>query len=104
MNKVNPQYFEYTLSLVGSKWKMNILFWIWKNDIMRYGELKKVLVGITHKMLSAKLKELESDDLLIRKEYPQVPPKVEYYLSEKGKTLMPVLHCFCKWGEQNIPQ
>lgn len=54
-------------------------------------------------MLSNQLKELENDDLIVRKEYPQVPPKVEYSLSEKRKSLMPVLSALCKWGHTHIP-
>lgn len=100
--KVNPKPFEYALSIIGGKWKLNILFWLWKREIMRYGEIKKVINGITHKMLSQKLKELESDNLIIRKEYPQIPPKVEYYLSARGKSLMPILHNLCVWGDEHI--
>ncbi len=100
--EVYSKPFEYTLSLVGGKWKMNILFWIWHHEVLRYGELKKVLGKITHKMLSTQLKELEADDLIIRKEYPQVPPKVEYRLSEKGLSLMPVLHEMCIWGQNYV--
>ena len=77
---------------------MSILFWLYKKKILRYSELKSALVGITHKMLSAQLKELEADRLIIRHEYPQVPPKVEYCLSEQGQSLMPVLHEICLWG------
>ena len=95
---VNSKPFIYTMSLIGGKWKMQILFWLWKSEIMRYSELKRSLEGITHKMLSNQLKELENDRLIIRTEYPQVPPKVEYKLSERGKTLMPVLHSVCHWG------
>ena len=69
---------------------------------MRYSELKRSLEGITHKMLSNQLKELENDRLIIRTEYPQVPPKVEYKLSERGKTLMPVLHSVCHWGIEHM--
>ncbi|MBS5956246.1 MAG: helix-turn-helix transcriptional regulator [Clostridiales bacterium] len=94
--------FEYTLSLIGGKWKLHILFWLLRKDIMRYSELKKALNGITHKMLSNQLKELEADALIIRHEYPQVPPKVEYYLSERGKSLMPALHELCVWGGKHI--
>jgi DNA-binding HxlR family transcriptional regulator len=100
--KVNPIPFEYALSIIGGKWKLNILFWLWKRELMRYGEIKKVIKGITHKMLSQKLKELESDNLIIRKEYPQIPPKVEYCLSERGKSLMPILHNLCVWGDEHI--
>lgn len=100
--KVNPIPFEYAISLIGGKWKLNILFWLWKREIMRYGEIKKAINGITHKMLSHKLKELECDDLIIRKEYPQIPPKVEYCLSERGKSLMPIMHNLCVWGDEHI--
>lgn len=90
--------FEYTLSVIGGKWKMSIMFWLSKRKIMRYGELKKSIKGITHKMLSSQLKELEYEGIIIRKEYQQIPPKVEYLLSEKGWTLMPILEEMCKWG------
>ncbi|WP_229105217.1 winged helix-turn-helix transcriptional regulator [Longibaculum muris] len=71
---------------------------------MRYSEIKRVLGTVIHKILSNKLKELESDRLIIRNEYFQIPPKVEYSLSEKGKELMPILHEICKWGHENIPK
>ncbi len=99
---VNAKFFEYTMSLIGAKWKMNILYWLYKAEVMRYGELKKSLGNITHKMLSKQLKELETDKLVCRKEYHQIPPKVEYSLSEKGRTLMPILHLVCSWGEEHI--
>lgn len=99
---VNAEPFEYALSLIGGKWKLNILFWLWKEEIMRYSEIKKALGNISHKMLSNRLKELEANDLIIRHEYPQVPPKVEYYLSDRGKTIMPILHNVCLWGTQHI--
>ncbi|PWW42986.1 HxlR family transcriptional regulator [Paenibacillus pabuli] len=60
---------------------MHILFWLWIKETLRYGELKRALDGITHKMLSSQLKELEADQLIIRTEYPQLTPKVEYSLS-----------------------
>ncbi|MDF2505359.1 winged helix-turn-helix transcriptional regulator [Clostridium sp.] len=93
-NEVNIKPFAYAMSLIDGKWKMHILFWLWKANTLRYGELKKVLGNITHKMLSNQLKELATDGLIIRKEYPQVPPKVEYSLSEKGTSLMPVMRNF----------
>ncbi len=101
---INIVPFNYAVSLIGGKWKMQILFWLWKNDVMRYSELKRSLGGVTHKMLSAKLKELEADGLVVRHEYPGVPPKVEYYLSDLGKTLMPVLQAICNWGHEHIPE
>lgn len=94
--------FVYTLSLISGKWKLHILFLLLKEDIMRYGELKRALQGITHKMLSNQLKELEADSLITRHEYSQVPPKVEYYLSERGKSLIPALQELCKWGVDHM--
>lgn len=101
-NDVNIKPFAYAMSLIDGKWKMHILFWLWKKETLRYSELKRSLGDVTHKMLSTKLKELEADNLIIRKEYPQVPPKVEYFLSERGLTIMPVLECLCKWGSEHI--
>lgn len=101
-NEINIKPFAYAMSLIDGKWKMHILFWLWKKQVLRYGELKRSLGTITHKMLSTQLKELEKDTLIVRKEYPQVPPKVEYSLSERGLTLMPVLQCLCEWGYKHI--
>ncbi len=101
--EVNVRPFAYAISLIDGKWKMHILFWLWKKEILRYGELKRALGKVTHKMLSHQLKELEADQMILRREYPQVPPKVEYSLSEKGKTLMPVLSAVCRWGSEHVP-
>ena len=101
-DEVNVRPFAYAMSLIDGKWKMHILFWLWKKQVLRYSELKRALGTITHKMLSTQLKELEKDDLIIRNEYPQVPPKVEYSLSPRGLTLMPVLESLCKWGHEHI--
>ena len=100
--EVNVKPFAYAISLIGGKWKMHILFWLWHKEVLRYSELKRNLEGVTHKMLSTQLKELERDGLLIRKEYPQVPHKVEYSLSERGKSFMPVLSEICAWGHEHI--
>lgn len=94
--------FEYTLSIIGGKWKMKILYQIASNGKLRFNEMKRSITGVSFKMLSAQLKELEADDIIIRKEYPQVPPKVEYSLSEKGMTLMPVLNEMCRWGDAHL--
>lgn len=97
--EVNIKPFAYAIGLINGKWKMHILFWLWKKEILRYGELKRCLGNVTHKMLSSQLKELEKDGLIIRTEYPQVPPKVEYSLSALGESFMPVLQSVCHWGE-----
>lgn len=93
--------FGYTLSLIAGKYKMVVMYWLWEHEVIRYNELKRRIGSISHKTLSLTLKELESDGLVARKEYPQVPPKVEYRLSERGKSLIPVLDAMCEWGEMN---
>ena len=101
--EVNVKPFAYAISLINGKWKMHILFWLWKKEVLRYSELKRALGSVTHKMLSSQLKELETSGIIIRTEYPQVPPKVEYSLSAIGQSMMPILQSLCKWGTENIP-
>lgn len=93
--------FSYTLSLISGKHKMVILYCLMEYEVVRFNELKRYLKKISDKTLSTNLKELESDRLIIRTEYPQIPPKVEYSLSERGKSLMAVLDQLCIWGEKN---
>lgn len=93
--------FSYTLSLISGKYKMIILYCLMEFETVRFNELKRYLKNISDKTLSANLKELEADKLIVRKEYPQIPPKVEYSLSERGKSLMNVLDQLCIWGENN---
>ena len=93
--------FAYTLSLISGKHKMVILYCLMEFETVRFNELKRYLKTISDKTLSTNLKELEADKLLIRTEYPQIPPKVEYSLSERGKSLMTVLDQLCVWGEEN---
>lgn len=90
--------FNYTFSLVNGKYKLTILYALYRFEVVRYNELKKYLHIISHKTVSNTLKELEKDELIIRKEYPQIPPKVEYSLSEKGKSFIPILSQMCYWG------
>lgn len=91
--------FSYTLSLISGKYKMIILYCLMEFEVVRYNELKRYIRSISHKTLSNSLKELERDQLIIRKEYPQIPPKVEYSLSKKGRSLMAILDQLCVWGE-----
>ena len=93
--------FSYTLSLISGKYKMTILYTLMEFGIVRYNELQRYIKGISYKTLSSSLKELEADGLIVRKEYPQIPPKVEYSLSERGKSLMPILDGLCEWGDKN---
>ena len=80
---------------------MVVLYTLATFEVVRFNELKRFIGTISYKTLSATLKELEQDQLIIRTEYPQIPPKVEYSLSERGKSLIPLLHQMCDWGEQN---
>ena len=93
--------FSYTLSLISCKHKMVILYCLMEFEVVRFNELKRYLKNVSDKTLSNNLKELEADRLIIRKEYPQIPPKVEYSLSGRGKSLMDVLDQLCTWGERN---
>ena len=93
--------FGYTISIIGGKWKMIIMFWLVEYEVLRYGELKRCIGQISDKILNNQLKELEKDGIIIRKEYPQIPPRVEYRLSKRGLSLMPILEEVCKWGEVN---
>ncbi|MFQ9668062.1 winged helix-turn-helix transcriptional regulator [Thomasclavelia spiroformis] len=93
--------FSYTLSLINGKYKMTILYTLMCFDVVRFNEMKKYIGNISYKTLSSTLKELEASQLVHRKEYPQIPPKVEYSLTERGKSLIPILDSMCDWGEQN---
>ncbi len=105
--KVNETYLcpvEYTIQIIGGKWKAVILWHLANNSVLRYGEIKRSLGKVSHKTLSNQLKELERDGLVFRNEYPQVPPKVEYSLTEKGRSFIPTLTAMCKWGIENMPE
>ena len=80
---------------------MVILYCLMEFEVVRFNELRRYLKNVSDKTLSNNLKELEKDRLIIRKEYPQIPPKVEYSLSDCGKSLMEVLDQLCIWGEKN---
>lgn len=81
--------------------KMTILYTRMEFQVVRFNEMKKYIGEISYKTLSSTLKELEADHLVHREEYPQIPPKVEYSLTERGKSLMPLLDKMCEWGEKN---
>ncbi|MEC0226256.1 winged helix-turn-helix transcriptional regulator [Paenibacillus alba] len=94
--------FGYTLSVISGKFKMSILYWLSEKKVMRFNELQRGMGTISFKTLSLMLKELEADGLISREEFPQIPPKVEYTLTERGRSIIPVLDMMCKWGEENI--
>lgn len=93
--------FSYTLSLISGKHKPVILYCLMEFETVRFNEMRRYLGKVTDKTLSMNLKELEHDGLILRREYPQIPPKVEYSLSERGRSLMKILDLLCDWGEQN---
>ncbi len=93
--------FYYTMSLISGKYKMTVLYALSGYGTMRFNEMQRFIKTVSYKTLSATLKELEADQLIIRTEYPQVPPKVEYRLSPRGQSLIPILHDMCQWGEDN---
>lgn len=92
--------FELTLQLIGGKWKPIILYKLGGENVLRFSELRRTMPNITQKMLTQQLRELEADGMVHREVYPQVPPKVEYSLTELGRTIMPVLHQLCDWGKR----
>jgi len=92
---------DYAFQRIGGKYKARIL-WVLKDGFLRYGELNRAVVGITPKMLTQTLKELESDELIARKVYLEVPPKVEYSLTETGKELIPFISQMRSWGEKQM--
>jgi DNA-binding HxlR family transcriptional regulator len=88
---------ETTLSVVGGKWKVVIL-WRLVSGTKRFNELQRSISQITRKMLTEQLRELERDNLIVRTVYPEVPPKVEYSLSDYGRTFIPVMQAMAQWG------
>jgi DNA-binding HxlR family transcriptional regulator len=90
------------LNIIGGKWKIMILCVIDKEETVRYGDLRRSVFGITNTMLANSLKELENDGLVIRKQYDEMPVRVEYTLTDKAKSLIPVLLELKKWGEKNL--
>lgn len=108
-NNINKIYWKehcgisHTLLLIGGRWKINIIVYLLNEEKLRYNELKKRLVGVSERMLISKLKELESDGLVNRIAYPQVPPKVEYELTSLGSSLKTIINEMEEWGQTNLP-
>jgi DNA-binding HxlR family transcriptional regulator len=90
---------EITLVVIGGRWKVLILFQLFQG-VKRFSELLRALEGVTQKMLTQQLREMEKDGIVRRTVYPQVPPKVEYSLTPLGETLKPIVGAMCKWGIQ----
>lgn len=89
-----------SLKVIEGKWKLPILWVLAQNGTLRYNELKKYIEGITNMMLTSSLKELEKDGIVDRVQYNEIPPHVEYSLSEAGRKLLPVLDELARWGAE----
>lgn len=90
-----------TMELIGGKWKILIIHLI-NNEINRFGKMNMMLKAISKQMLTTQLRELENDGLIERKIYAEIPPRVEYFLSEKGKSIMPVIEAMKIWGDEHL--
>lgn len=93
---------DYAFRRIGGKYKGRILWYLHHKQVLRYGELRKILQDVTPKMLTQTLRELETDLLIYRKVYHEVPPKVEYSLTETGAELIPFIQYLKDWGDQQI--
>lgn len=102
--KIEDTGFGYTLSLIGGKYKMIVLYWLGEFKVLRHNALHRLIGKISFKMLCTTLKELEKDNLINRRVYPELPPKVEYSLTEKGQSLIPMLFALCDWGDKHRSQ
>lgn len=96
--------YSYTLSLIQGRHKMAILYCLMEYEPVRFNQMRRYLGNVADKTLSTNLKELERDGLVTRTEYPQVPPKVEYALTDLGASLMEVLDRLCVWGAEHMPR
>ena len=104
MMELQPElcHVEDALGIIVGKWKPIILLTILQEGTQRFSELKRKVPGITQKMLTNQLRELEEEDIITRKVYPQVPPKVEYSITEYGKSLEPILVAMHEWGTTHV--
>jgi len=94
--------FEYALETISGKWKGLVLFYLGRRGTLRYSEIRRELKVITQKMLTQTLRTLEAQGLIDRRVYPVVPPRVEYTLTVKGKSLLPILDSLQAWGEEQL--
>ena len=106
--ETSPKKFKYswpieaTMDIIGGKWKPLVIYQL-KDGTLRFNEIvSRVTPKITQRMLTKELREMETDGLVIRKVYPQVPPKVEYSLTEKAESLIPILDQLCDWGSEHM--
>jgi len=100
-SKKYQNFIELAFDIIGGKWRIPIILRLIDGE-KRYSELRKSLPGVTHKMLTMQLRELEAAEIITRKVYPEVPPKVEYSLTLLGKSVIPVLEMLGEWGNEYL--
>jgi len=93
---------EFAINTIGGKWKILIVYQLLQNDKIRFNELQRALSTVTHRTLTRQLRELEADGLIHRVAYAEMPPRVEYFVTDKGKSLTPILLQLQEWGLQNM--
>ncbi|TWT27035.1 helix-turn-helix domain-containing protein [Planomicrobium sp. CPCC 101110] len=93
---------ELTLSLISGKWKIVIIYHLATEGVLRFSDINRLLPKITHKVLTTQIRELEEDGIVHRKVFPEVPPRVEYSLTNLGESLMPIVLMMYEWGKENI--
>ncbi|MBY0122881.1 helix-turn-helix domain-containing protein [Bacillus sp. S/N-304-OC-R1] len=98
-NRYDDCPLTYALNMIGGKWRLPIIWALSKNGTMRYNELKRSIDGITNMMLTQSLKELELDGIINREQFMEIPPRVEYSLTDHGEDLIPSLKTLANWGK-----
>jgi len=93
---------EATLDEIGGKWKVVILFHLTHDGTHRFAEMRRKIPGVSERMLTQQLREHDDDDIVHREVYPEVPPQVEYSLTDYGKTLRPITEVMCEWGKRHV--
>ena len=96
-----PCPIQAVLDVIGGKWKVNIL-WHIGNEVKRFNQLNREIPAITKKMLTMQLRDLEDNEMVNRKVYAEIPPRVEYSLTEKGRSILPLLDTMCEWGKRYL--
>ncbi|HAS74330.1 MAG TPA: transcriptional regulator [Clostridiales bacterium UBA8960] len=94
----------YAMNIIGGKWRLPIIWALHKNGVMRYNALDREIVGITNMMLTQSLRELEANGIILRNQYMEIPPRVEYELTKEGKDLIPALKALAAWGQTQMDQ
>ncbi|WP_342479878.1 helix-turn-helix domain-containing protein [Paenibacillus sp. FSL L8-0340] len=102
LGNCSPCPVEFTVNIIGGKWKLMILYHLLDNDMIRFNQLQKKLSSVTHRTLTRQLRELEEDGVVNRVTFAEVPPRVEYSLTDKGKSLTPMLLQMRDWGLQHM--